>query len=107
MRTRYAVMAMSGINDPSTILKHAGNHPVFWDAFADAKADVVALAEALHEYLASSNCEYQMHCESGDHHYAVRFEYGAAPRESTFPFKTVLHVCKCTVMHGQIQEIEL
>jgi hypothetical protein len=107
MSIRYAVMAMTGVNDPSKMLKRAEKHPVFWDAFADAKADVVARADALREYLVSSGRDFEMHVDSGDHHYMVWFAYGPASPEPTLPFKMVLHVSKCKVTRGQVQQLEL
>jgi hypothetical protein len=106
MSIRYTAMAMTGLNHPSKILKCADKHPLFWDAFADAKAAVIARAEILREYLDSSDCDYQTHSESGDHHYEVSFEYGPPSLDPTLPFKKVFHVYKCTVQYGQIEEIE-
>ena len=106
MSVRYTAMAMTGLNDPSKTLKCADKHPLFWDAFADAKAAVIARAEILREYLDSSDCDYQTHSESSDHHYEVSFEYGPPSLDPTLPFKKVFHVYRCTVKYGQIQEIE-
>jgi hypothetical protein len=106
MSIRYAAMAMTGLNDPSKILKCADKHPLFWDAFADAKAAVITRAEIVREFFDSSACRYQMHSESGDHHYAVSFEYGPPSLDPTLPFKMVVHVYKCAVRYGHIQEIE-
>jgi hypothetical protein len=106
MSIRYTAMAMTGLNDPSKILKCADEHPLFWDAFADAKAAVIARAEILREYLDSSDCDYQTRSESGDHHYEVSFAYGPPSLDPALPFKKVFHVYKCTVEYGQIQAIE-
>jgi hypothetical protein len=106
MSVRYTAMAMTGLNNPSQILQRADKHPPFWDAFADAKAAVIARAEILREFLDSSDCDYQTHSESGDHHYEVSFEYGPQSLDPSLPFRKVFHVYKCTVKDGQIQEIE-
>lgn len=104
MSIRYATMAMTGLNDPSKALKCADEHPHFWDAFADAKAALVARAEMLHDHLDSSKCSYRMRSESGDHYYEVSIEYGPFSPDRALPFKTVFHVYECTA-HGWIQEV--
>jgi hypothetical protein len=100
MNTRYSAGAMTGLNNTSKTLKSADKHPAFWDAFADAKAAVISRAEILREHLDSSSCDYQMHSESGDHRYAVSFEYGPRSLDPALPFKTVFHVDPCTVKDG-------
>lgn len=107
MSIRYAVLATTGLNDPFKKLKRTDERAVFWGAFADAKAEVITRAEAVRDYLVSSDRDYEMHSDSGDHHYEVRFEYGPASSEPALPFRMVLQVCKCKVMHGQIEEVEL
>jgi hypothetical protein len=106
MSIRYTAMAMTGLNDPSKILKCADKHSFFWDDFADAKAAVIARAEILREYLDSADCVYHTHSESGDHHYEVSFEYGPPSLDPTLPFRKVFHVYKCTVDYGRSVEIE-
>lgn len=106
MSIRYTATAMTGLNDPSKTLKCADQDPLFWGAFAEAKAAVIARADILRKYLDSSDCDYQMHSESGDHHYEVSFEYGPQSLDPTLPFKVVFHVDRCTVKYGQTQEIE-
>jgi hypothetical protein len=105
MSIRYATMAMTGLNDPSKTLKRADEQLHFWDAFADAKAALVARAEILHEHLDSSECSYRMRSESGDHHYEVSVEYGPLSLDRDLPFKTVFQVRECTA-HGWIQEVQ-
>lgn len=107
MSIRYAVLATTGINDPSKVLKCADESPVYWETFADAKAEVIARAEVVLDYLVSSERDYELHFESGDHHYEVWFEYGPASSGPSLPFKTALQVYKCTVLHGQVEEVEL
>jgi hypothetical protein len=105
MSIRYATIAMTGLNDASKTLKCADAHPHFWDAFADAKAVVVARAEILNAHLASSQCSYRMRSESGDHHYEISVEYGSVSLDRALPFKTVFHVYECTI-HSWIQEVQ-
>jgi hypothetical protein len=105
MSIHYATMALTGLNDPSKALKCADEHPHFWDAFADAKAMLVARAEILHEHLESSRCNYRMRSESRDHHYEVSIEYGPLSPDGALPFKTVFHVYECTA-HGRIREVQ-
>jgi hypothetical protein len=105
MSIHYATMALTGLNDPSKALKCADEHPHFWDAFADAKAILVARAEILHEHLESSRCNYRMRSESRDHHYQVSIEYGPLSPDGALPFKTVFHVYECTA-HGRIREVQ-
>jgi hypothetical protein len=105
MSIHYATMALTGLNDPSKALKCADEHPHFWDAFADAKAILVARAEILHEHLESSRCNYRMRSESRDHHYEVSIEYGPLSPDGALPFKTVFHVYECTA-HGRIREVQ-
>jgi hypothetical protein len=106
MSVRYAAMAMTGLNDPSKILKCADEDPPFWDAFADAKAAVITRAEIVRKYLDSAACGYEMRSESGDHHYEVSFEYGPSSLDPPLPFKMVVHVYKCADRYGRIQVIE-
>lgn len=96
MSIRYATMASTGLNDPSKALRCADEHPHFWNAFADAKAALVARAEILHEHLDSSRSSYQMRSQSGDHHYEVSIEYGPWSPDRALPFKAVFHLYECT-----------
>jgi hypothetical protein len=105
MSIHYATVALTGLNDPSKTLKCADAHPHIWEAFADAKAALVARAEILHEHLESSRCNYRMRSESRDHHYEVSIEYGPLSSDGALPFKTVFHVYECTA-HGWIQAVQ-
>jgi hypothetical protein len=95
---RYAAMAMTGLNDPSAILKCVDDAPCVWSSFADAKGAAAARAEILHEYLDSSGCGYHVLTKSGSHHYEVAFEYGPTKLEVPLPFKMVFHVYRCAVV---------
>ena len=106
MSIRYTAMAMTGLSGPTKTLECLDQQPLYLDAFADAKAAVIARAEMLREYLSSSNCNYRTHSESGDHHYEVSFEYGPPSVDGDLPFKKVFHVYKCTVWSGQAQGID-
>lgn len=92
MDIHYAVLTATGINDPSQALAGAQEPPAVRDTFADAKAEVIARADAVLEYLVSTDRHYAMHVESRDEHYEVRFEYGPASAEPTLPFRLVLEV---------------
>lgn len=107
MRTRYAVIAMTGLNDPSKRLRNIERDVAFWDCFADAKAEAVARAVVLREYLDSSGRRYRVHSVSGPGHYEIWFEYGPGPFDPSLPFRTVLDVCKCNISNERPQEAEL
>lgn len=106
MSIRYTTVAMSGLNDPSKRLSCADEHPLLWDAFADAKAAVAARVEIVHEHLDSSDCDYKMHSVSGDHHYEISFEFGPRSSDPALPFKLVFRARKCRVTPEQTREIE-
>jgi len=107
MRTRYAVMATTGLNDPSRRLRRIDRETTSWDTFADAKAEAVACADALREYLDSSGCRYQVHCVSRSHRYELWFEYGPSSSEQSLPFRTLIDVRRCKVWEGQTQRLTL
>ena len=46
---RYTVMAMTGLSDPTKTLECLDQQPLYWDAFADAKAAVIARADMLRD----------------------------------------------------------
>jgi hypothetical protein len=95
MSIRYTAMALIGLNGPTQRLTRAGDHQFVWDAFADAKAEVVGRAEILREYLESSDCGYEVHSESGSYHYEVTFEYGPPSLAPALPLKVVFGVHCC------------
>jgi hypothetical protein len=97
MSIRYTARAMTGLNDVAKLLKCTDERQRFWDAFADAKAEAAARAEIVREYLESSDCDYRMRLESGDHRYAVSFEYGPRSTAPALPFKVVFDVYGCAV----------
>jgi hypothetical protein len=93
MTTRYAAMALNGLNDPSKILRRADECPPMWETFADAKAAVVVRAEMLREHLASSGCRYLMRSTSAARHFEVSIEYGPRSDRAQRPFKVAFRVC--------------
>ena len=105
MNNRYATMAMTGLNDPSKTLKCADESAHYWDAFADAKAALVARAEVLHEYLDAYKCNYHVRSESSDHQYEVAIEYGPLSSDLALPFRTVFRVFTCNAQgwHQKVQ----
>lgn len=107
MIVRYTVMAVTGLNDPTKTLKSVDKDLVFWDTFADAKAEVVARAMALLEYLESSERYYRVRSISSDERYEVWFEYGPGSSDLSLPFKTAIDVCKCRLATVQAQEADL
>jgi hypothetical protein len=104
MSISYATMAMTGLNDPAKALTCVDEHALVWDAFADAKAALVARAEILQDHLDSSRCSYRMRSASGDHHYEVSIEYGPSSPDHALPFRTVFHVYESTA-HGSIHGV--
>jgi hypothetical protein len=107
MNIRYAVMVLTGINDPSKMLRRAEQPSVFWETFADAKAEAVARADDLRQYLESSDRNFEMQCDSGERRFEIRFAYGPSSREPDRPWKMVFDVCCCSVNDSESREIEL
>jgi hypothetical protein len=106
MDIHYAVLTATGINDPSRALASAQEALTVRDTFADAKAEVVARADAVLDYLVSTDRTYTMHVESRDQHFEVRFEYGPVSAQPTLPFRMVLKVGRCTLRHGRVEPID-
>lgn len=92
---RFTTEALTGLNEPSRVLKRVGEHAVVRSTFADAKADVAARAEVLREHLHSISCDYQVHSTSGARLYEVRFDYGPSSSDPNLPFRTVVRVHLC------------
>lgn len=106
MDIRYAILTSTGINDPSGTLKGAyADVPNVCDTFADAKAELIARANALHEYLVSTGRNYAMHVDSRAEHFEVTFEYGPASSEPALPFRMVLKVSPCTPRQGRLDPL--
>ena len=103
MEVHYAVMAATGINDPSGTLTSALDDPTVCDTFGEAKSEVISRADAVLEYLVATERHYAMHVESREEHFEVRFEYGPASPDPTLPFAMVLQVHRCTAAHGPVE----
>lgn len=107
MDIRYAILTATGINDPSRTLAITHDEaPNVRDTFADAKSEVIARADALLEYLVSTDRAYAMHVESRTEHFEVMFEYGPASAEPSLPFRMVLKVSPCTLRQGLVEPLD-
>ena len=107
MDIRYAILTATVVNDPSTTLTttHAEIRNVR-DTFAAAKSEVITRADALLEYLVSTDRAYSMHVESRAEHFEVVFEYGPASAEPALPFRMALKVSPCTVRQGLVEPLD-
>ena len=106
MSIRYAVMVLTGINDESKMLNRVRRPSVYWEAFADAKAEAVACADELREYLESTDRRFEIRLASGEQRFEVRFAYGPSSRIPELPFQTVFDVCRCRVADVDRRHVE-
>ena len=101
MTTRYAALALNGLNGPSKVLRRADELPPTWETFADAKAAVVVRAEMLRAHLDSLGCRYLMCSTSAARHFEVSIAYGPGSDHADHPFKVTFRVCALGENHGE------
>lgn len=103
----YIAVAMTGLNDPTKVLRPVDEHALLFRSFAEAKADAIRRAENLREYFDSAGYEYRARSKSGDHRYEASFEYGPLSPDQTPRLKMAFQVYRCTVAHGRARLDEI